>query len=183
MSVEDFFWDAENQTVRWSYKGATYNEKIDNMHQATVIKQKDFIYIEAGHNYYQDQMYYLSYDGRRIFTCDKLKGKISWQFEDQLIDIDCENILSAMLYVDHGLVIVITVSNKVDQRLKGFSLDGMLLFEKEPPQDFIFIYLSESMNKPTVVSDGGIPDASGRYRWHFTIDTKTGELSKIGLAY
>ena len=80
---------------------------------------------------------------------------------------------------------VITVSNQVDRKLKGFALDGTLLFEKEPLQGYSFKNLSTLNNQPSVVCDGGETnaDAYGRSRWHFAIDTKTGDMTKENLAY
>jgi hypothetical protein len=60
-----------------------------------------------------------------------------------------------------------------------------LLFEKEPPQGYTFMYLSTSRNHPSVVCDGGEnnADAYGRSTWRFAINTKTGDMTKENLAY
>ena len=48
-------------------------ETFENAYFASVNKQKNFVYVEAGKNYSQDQIYHLSFDGKRIFVLDKLE--------------------------------------------------------------------------------------------------------------
>jgi hypothetical protein len=42
------------------------------------------------------------------------------------------------------------------------------------------VHLTTSRNQPSVVCDGGKAnaDAYSRSSWHFTIDTKTGDMTK-----
>ena len=185
MAVENFIWDSESQSVSWTYNGKEVKEKFENAHFASLNTQKNFIYVEAGQNFSQDQIYHLSFDGKLMFSFDKVSGKVSWQHQARLIEVNCKNIVSAQLYTEQDVFIVVSVPNQTDKRLQGFALDGSLLFEKDPPQGYDFMYLSISRNQPSVVCDGGKSnsDAYGRSTWHFAIDTKTGDMTKENLAY
>lgn len=184
MTVENFIWDSQNKSVSWIYDGVVIKEIFENAHFASVNKEKNFVYVEAGENYSQDQIYHLSFDGKRIFIFDKVNDIVSWLHKDQMVEVNCKNIVNAKFY-NGQVVIIITESNGVDRRLQGFALDGTLLFEKEAPQGYKFDYLSTSKNKPSVVCDGGKTnvDDYGRSSWHFTINTKTGDMTKENLAY
>lgn len=185
MIIENFIWNSQNQSVSWTYNGKVIKETFDNAHFAFVNAQKNLVYVEAGQNYDQDQVYHISFDGKLIFTLDKVSGKVSWLYQDQLIKVDCKNIMNAQLYIGQGIVIVITAPNQADRKLQGFSLDGKLLFEKAPPQGYSFVHLSTSKNQPSVVCDGGKANADvyGRSSWHFAIDTKIGDMTKENLEY
>lgn len=185
MAVENFIWDSKNQSVSWIYGGKLIKETFENAYFASVNKQKNFVYVEAGKNYSQDQIYHLSFDGKRIFVLDKLNDKVSWLHQNKLIKICCKNIVSAQFYTGQVVLIISVASNQVNKKVQGFALDGTLLFEKEPPQGYNFVNLSTWKNQPSVVCDGGKTnaDAYGRSSWHFAIDIKTGDMTKENLAY
>ena len=73
MAVENFIWDSKNQSVSWIYGGKLIKETFENAYFASVNNQENFVYVEAGKNYSQDQIYHLSFDGKRIFVLDKLE--------------------------------------------------------------------------------------------------------------
>lgn len=185
MIVENFIWDSENQSVSWTYNGKVIKKRFENAHFASVNVQQNFVYVEAGQNYSQDQVYNLSFDGKRIFTFDKVSGKVSWLYQDQMVEVDCKNIINAQRYIGQDVVIVIATTGQSDRKLQGFALDGTLLFEKEPPQAYSFVHLSTLNDQPYVVCDGGETNADtyGRSSWNFIIDTKTGDKTKENLAY
>ncbi len=185
MAVENFIWDNENQCVSWSYNGKVFKKKFENAHFASLNTQKSFVYVEAGQNYSQDQVYYLSFDGNLIFSFDKVSNKIRWQHNGSQVEANCINLENAQFYGDFNIIIAISGTTKLDKRMKGYSLDGKLLFEKEPPQGYSFMYLSTSDNKPAIVCDGGKENADkyGRSSWYYIIDTKTGDMLKGSLAY
>lgn len=186
MAVENFSWDNENQCVSWLYNGKVFNEKFENAHFASLNTEKSFVYIEAGHNYSQDQVYYFSFDGSLIFSFDKVSNKIRWQHKGNQIEVSCVNLENAMLYSEFDVIIAIVGINQLDKRIRCYSTDGKFLFEKEPPQGYSFLYLSTTPdNKPTIVCDGGKENADkyGRSSWHYIIDTKTGDMIKGSLAY
>lgn len=114
-----------------------------------------------------------------------MSGKISWLYQNQLVEVDCKNVVNAQLYIGQGVVIAITEPSQDDRKLQGFALDGSLSFEKEAPQGYCFEYLSISNNQPSVVCDGGKSnvDVYGRSKWQFAIDNQIGDMTKENLAY
>lgn len=185
MNVRNFIWDSQNQSVSWEYNGEIIKERYENAYFATVNTQKNFVYIEAGQNYHQDQVYHISFDGKRIFTLDKLSSKVSWLYQNKIVEVACKNIVNAQFYIEKGIIMVITDSSQSHRKLKGFRLDGTVLFENEPPHGYSFVNLSTYKDEPSVVCDGGKSnaDAYGRSCWHFAIDIKTGDMTKENLAY
>ena len=185
MNIENFFWDKVNHSVSWSYNGKDIKENYENMFFATADLEKEYIFIEAGQNYSQDQIYYISFDGKLIFSFDKVVDKISWQHKNQLIEISKKNIVNAQMYFNNDIIMAIIVNSQNDKKIVGYTLDGSVLFQKEPPIGYQFMRLSMSKNIPTVVCDGGDAnaDAYGRSEFHFKIDTKTGDMIKGSLAY
>ncbi|WP_113674314.1 hypothetical protein [Vallitalea guaymasensis] len=185
MTVENFVWDSQNQSVSWIYNGKVIKETFENAYFASVDLQKNYVYVEAGQNYSRDQFYNLSFEGKRIFIFDKVSGKISWIHQNQLVEIHCKNTLNAQIYIEQNVIIIITGPNQTAINIKGFTLDGRLVFEKEPPKGYKYMYLSNYKNQPSIVCDGGENnvDDYGRSRWHFVINVNTGDMTKENLAY
>lgn len=184
MTVENFIWDSHKQTISWEYGGKSIRKTFVNAYFASVNTQGNFVYIEVGKDYSQEQVYHFSFDGEQIFTFDKVSDKVSWLHQDQLVEIDCKNIVEAQCYSEQGVVIVI-VGQDQEMKLQIFTSKGMLRIEKEPPRGYNFVHLSTSKSQPSVVCDGGkdIADVYGRSRWHFAIDTQNGDMTKENLAY
>lgn len=185
MNIQNFVWDKQNYTVSWSYNGKIIKKIFKNLHFAYLNTQENFILLKVGKNFIIEQVYYLSFEGNQLFLLDKVNGKISWQYNNQFIEINCENLESSQIYFSNGIVIAIIAMSQNERMIKGFSLDGKLMFEKKPPEGYVFKYLSTANKLPTVVCDGGKTDADiyGRSEFHFEINTKTGEMKKINLAY
>lgn len=156
-----------------------------NSIKAFLNTQENFVLLKVGKNFTAEQVYYISFEGKQLFTFDKVNGKVSWQYNNQLIDVICQNVEDAQMYFKNDIVIAIMAMSQTDKKIKGFSLDGRLIFEKEPPAGYVFKYLSTANKLPTVVCDGGKAnaDAYGRSEFHLKIDTKTGDMSKVNLAY
>ncbi len=185
MIVENFCWDSDNHSVNWEYNGKTIFKKLENAHFASVNIERKFIYVEAGYNFSQDQIYEYSFDGNLIFKVDTTSDKIVWKYKNQLIEIKEKSIKSAQIYFEQSILMLIVGQNQGDLKLRGYALDGLFLFEKAPKSGFDFMYLSSINNSPSVVCDGGKNnmDAFGRSIWHFAINPQTGELIKKNLAY
>lgn len=185
MSIENFIWDKQNESVSWSYNGKIIMKRYENMHFAYLDLKENYILVKTGKNYNIEQFYHISFEGKHIFSVDMISGKVGWQLQDRQIEVHCKNIVSAELYIKHGIIMIISAENQMEKMLKGFALDGTLLFEKKPPKGYTFHYLSASNNLPTVVCSGGKEnaDAYGRNLWHFSINPQTGEMLKISLAY
>lgn len=185
MNIQNYVWDKQNHTVSWSFNGNIIKKSFGDMHFAYLNKEENFVLLKVGKNFIVEQVYYISFEGQDIFIFDKVNGKISWQYNNHPIDVSCKNVENAQIYFNKDIVVAIIAENQSDKKIKGFALDGKLLFEKEPPEGYVFKYLSTSKNLPTVVCDGGDAnaDAYGRSEFHFIIDTKTGDMSKVSLAY
>jgi hypothetical protein len=183
MEVKNFLWNSES--VSWSYNGKSINIEYPNIIFANLDIQKNYVYIVCGKNFSEDQIHYLSFEGNQILYYDKINGKISWEFDGKLIDINCKDIIYAIREIKDELVLVISGSQQFNEKLLGFTLEGKLLFEKEPPKGYHFLYLSSVSNRPSVVCQGGKEqtDSFGRNEWHFILDMKTGEMLKSDLAY
>jgi hypothetical protein len=183
MEVKDFIWDLD--IVSWSYNEKNIKIQFSNINFANVDSVKNYVYIVCGENFSEDQVYYLSFEGKQIFAYDKKSGKISWDYKDRLVEINCKNITSAKLESKDGIVLVISGSQNSNEKLLGFTLDGVQLFEKAPPKGYHFLYFSSVSNRLSIVCEGGKDqaDAYGRNNWHFVIDTKIGEMVKSNLAY
>ncbi|WP_339158198.1 hypothetical protein MKX50_01365 [Paenibacillus sp. FSL W8-0186] len=185
MGIDNFKWDDQDRSVSWLYNGKHITKKYDNAYFASLNNEKQYVVVEAGQNYSPDLIFYLSFEGKQIFNLDKVNDKISWQLQDHLIQVNCKNILNAQIYPEQGVAIVISKENQFEKVLKGYAMDGTLLFVKHPPQGFDFSYLSTLKNQPSVVCEGDEDhtDVYGRSGWSFIIDTKTGDMTKGNLAY
>lgn len=183
MIVKNFVWDSKS--VSWIFEGRVINKTFENVHFAVFDTQKEVVYVEAGKNYSQDQVYNISFDGKEVFMFDKIVGKICWIYQKKLVQVIRDNIISVQPYNEYGLIIAIVEKCQDNRRLQAFKLDGTMFFEKQPPQGYKFLYLASSNNCHSVVCDGGESkaDAYGRSSWHFSIDIKTGNMIKENLAY
>ena len=185
MSIQNYIWDKQNHTVSWSFNGKIIKKSFKNMHFSYLNTEENFVIIKVGKNFIVEQVYYISFEGKEIFSFDKENSKISWLYNNQLIAINCPNAESAQIYFANGIVMAITAISKIDKKIVGYTIDGSLLFEKEPPVGYQFVRLSTYKNLPAVVCDGGDAnaDAYGRSTWHFAINTKTSDMTKENLAY
>ena len=59
MTIDNFVWDIKNQSVSWIYEGKTIKETFVNAYFASVDKQNNYVYVESGNNYSQEQIYHL----------------------------------------------------------------------------------------------------------------------------
>lgn len=184
MIVKDFIWNSNS--VSWSNHEEMIELNLSNIQFATLDQQNKYVYVECGKDLSsKTQFYYFLFDGRRIFGYDKINGLISWLYNERLVEVECEDILTSKLEMKDAIILVISRDQQEKEKLTGFTLDGVLLFEKEPPKGYHFLYFSTVSNKPSVVCAGERDQADkfGRNDWHFKIDTKTGELLKSNLAY
>lgn len=185
MSTDNFKWDDEKRSVSWQFNGKHITKRYDDAYFSSLNNEKQYVVVEAGQNYSQDRIFYLSFEGKEIFNIDMVNDMMSWQLQDELIQVNCKNIVSAQIYMEQDVVLVISKENRVENVLKGYAMDGTLLFVKHPPQGFGFAYLSTIRNQPSVVCNGDKDntDGYGRNSWNFIINTKTGDMTKGNLAY
>ncbi|MFD0671931.1 hypothetical protein [Cohnella sp. GCM10027633] len=184
MSFEEFNWDSKAQCVSWLFEGILISSKYQDAYLASVDIVNQHVIVEAGKNYSQDQVYFLTTSGEQIFKLDKINNIVLWKLQNQSVELSCNNILNGKFYVQHRICIVISIEND-SEVLKGFALDGTLLFINHPPKGFKLIYLSTYNGQPSVVCDADEvnSDQFGRNRWHLIINKITGALVKADLAY
>jgi hypothetical protein len=114
---------------------------------------------------------------------DKGKNRINWNNNGVPVSVSCEFPSSAQLFASWRVVLVLAGAAEFPTVLLGFALDGKKIFEKEPPEGFVFSYLTEHPTAGLAVVCGGKERIDGWYDWHFVVDPSTGELTKHCPAY
>jgi len=185
MDIENFIWDKKNQSLSWSYNGNMIKKIFENMNFANYDLNNNYVLVKIGKEFKVEQVYYLSFEGKQIFAFDKINDKVEWKQKDRLVEVDCKDIVHANIYFEQDVILVISGESQNNRLLKGYGKDGKELFIKKPPQGYTFNYLSALKNQPAVVCNGGKENADqyGRSSWYFSIDFKTGDMSKENLAY
>ncbi|RIW30388.1 hypothetical protein D3H55_16755 [Bacillus salacetis] len=165
--------------------GTVIKNNYEHAYFATINENEDYVFVEAGENYEQERVYYISFDGDQIFSFDKLTGNVSWLNRNKQIQIKCKNAIGAHRYSEHNIIIVVNQNGISATKLNGYALDGTLLFEKDSSDGFDFVYLTTFRSSPYIVYDGGKANADsfGRSWWNFSIDPRSGKLNKEHLAY
>jgi len=181
MSGVDYKFDSSN--VIWEYNSKKVELQISKINFVNVEKENRYIYIVCGENFSEDTIYYYSFEGNKIFSYDKIKGTVSWDYKGKSVELKCKDIINAKLFLEQEVVIILANGQNSKDRVIGYNLEGGLKFEKYAPKDYKFLYLSTSSDKITVVCEGSHSDSYGRNSWHFELDLSTGELTKINLAY
>ncbi|WP_113929483.1 hypothetical protein [Bacillus sp. P14.5] len=185
MAIKNFKWDSQSQSVCWVYNGTTIKSTYEHAYFATLDENENYVFVEAGENNNQEQMYYISFDGKPIFSFDRLTGTVSWLNGNKQVQINALNAIGAHRYSEHNLIIVVKQSGPSATKLCGYSTDGILLFESDSPEGFVFVYLTTFKSSPYIVYDGGkaYADPYGRSSWIFSVDPRSGKLNKENLAY
>ncbi|WP_226668917.1 hypothetical protein [Metabacillus litoralis] len=181
MGINNLLWDSEK--VSWKYLTSKIELKLSNINFVNVDQLENHIYIVCGECFAEDEIYYYTFNGERKLSYSKISGKIIWEHDGKLVEIDCKNIVSAKMQKDDKLLWVLTESSSQREKLLVFALNGDLLYELTSPKDYKFVYLSSIDGEPTIVCEGANEDKYGRNRWHFIINKTTGDLEKVSLAY
>jgi hypothetical protein len=116
----------------------------------------------------------------------KIDEGLLWVNEGVLIRPKITNVKQAKYYKEKGLIVVLAGNNKnLSDKIYGISEDGRVMFEKSPMEGYKFQYLSyQSLTDITlvcVVIDKQITNE----KWpniHFSVNSKNGELKRIGVA-
>ncbi|OIK13336.1 hypothetical protein [Bacillus sp. MUM 13] len=183
MEIIDFSWDLES--AGWTYEGKEVHVALSNINFANLDAEENYIYIVCGENFSENNIHYLTFDGKEILAYDKTSGSITWEYDGNIIEVQCEHLENARLYTMESLIMAIAADGQGNTKLIGWRLDGTLAFETAAPPEYKLSYLSSVDKKPTVVCEGSPAqsDKYGRNTWHFSIDTATGELIKSELAH
>ncbi|MEK4509228.1 hypothetical protein [Paenibacillus sp. FSL K6-2524] len=72
MNTDNFKWDDEKRSVSWLFNGKHITKRYDDAYFASLNNEKQYVVVEAGQNYSQDQIIYLSFEGKQIFNIDKV---------------------------------------------------------------------------------------------------------------
>ncbi len=177
----DYIFDSNN--VTWEYNSKKVELQISNIKFVNVEKENRYVYIVCGEEFSEDIIYYYSFEGNRIFLCDKVKGAVSWDLEGKSVRLNCNCVIHAKIFLEKEIVIVLENGQNSRDRVIGYNLEGGIKFENYAPRDYKFLYLSTVQDRITVVCEGSISDSYGRYSWHFELDLSTGELTKKNIAY
>lgn len=185
MEIKKFNWDKDTGIVSWFYNEKMIERKFDSIYFASINLDEKQVYVEAGKNYSQDEICYLSFEGELIFIFNKIENKIKWKVLNNSIEVNCEGLKHAKYFKSQAVILVISIINQAKENLICYDVEGNLLFEKESPLGYKYVYLSSFEGTPSVVCEGGDlkVDSFGRNTWHYIINIKTGELLKGGLAY
>lgn len=181
MSSVGYKFDSNN--VTWEYNSKIVELQISNIKFVNVEKDNRYIYIVCGENFSEDITHYYSFEGNRIFSYDKIKDMVSWDLKGNSVELNCNEVINAKLFIDQEIVIVLENGQNSKDRVIRYNLVGEIKFENYAPEEYKFLYLSTSQDRITVVCEGGNSESYGRNSWHFEFDLSTGELTKINLAY
>jgi|APDOM4702015159_1054818.scaffolds.fasta_scaffold00578_3 hypothetical protein len=181
MAFDNFEWNKEEGSISWTFQGESQTHKIRNLYYAALNLEQNYVYLETGKNYNQDEIYYLLEDGLILFKCNKDTNEILLRNNDSYTTIICKNIVNSSYSVKHQIALVITSNNKI----LGYDIRGTSIFETPAPEEYCFLYFSTKNDKLVVIAEktDGDEDEYGRNRRHFIIDEKSGKLSKSDLAY
>lgn len=116
------------------------------------------------------------------FTYDKDSCTISWAINGKTISFNCEHLQNARAYTEIKLVLAIAGLDN-NARLIGFDENGQQMFEVNPPDKFIFWYLSEQSETEPVVVCVTDEKIDGWNDWRFLVDPSTGKLTRHCRAY
>jgi hypothetical protein len=185
MPFDNFTWNNKEECVSWIFEGRLLIRKFKNLQFASLNIENNYVYIEAGQNYKQDEIYYILENGNILFVCNKKENIISWRNDYSEINVLCDNIIATKYYINQYTILVIVLINISNTMLLGYQIDGTLLFRVSPPENYKLLYFSTFENNPAVIGERikGFEDDYERSRCHFIINLKSGDLTKGTIAY
>ncbi len=176
--------DIENNTVSWKINNMIYKVQINGLRAATILDEQ-IIYIKNLNQKNEMQVQYYSLTGDFIFSYTKNNGSVSWNSKYGHKEIFVSELLSADIYQHEEVVIALSGVKNRNCKLLIYSFDGNLKVQCHEPENYYFSYLSTYEGRPAIVCIGNekTEDKYGRNDWKFVINTITGELTKMSLAY
>jgi hypothetical protein len=178
----NFKWDNKKNTISWINRRKLINLYFENLIFASIDKDSCIVYVVAGENFNQDEVFYIQEDGSILFKCIKKKDIVTWKCGVNYVEIKCKNIISALYFIKHNLIIIIYMKFN-NKYIIGYDLSGKRIFNNTPDEECEMLYLTEIENKPVVVCDSKINDKYGRSRYSYEVNKATGELKKKDIAY
>jgi uncharacterized protein with WD repeat len=168
--------------ITWKFQGNTIELDIKDAFFASTDSTEKYVYIEAGKDFQSDRSYYFEPNGQLHFFHDENQGKISWEFKGVKNNIYDIGEINVGYYPEKERIIILNISNAL---IKGYNLEGELLFSVPEPKGYKMQYSSILEERLLVVCDKeeGTVDQYGRFRVNFYIDSISGELEKGNIAY
>ncbi|HEY9060822.1 MAG TPA: hypothetical protein VIO64_10030 [Pseudobacteroides sp.] len=117
------------------------------------------------------------------FKTDKALSTISWCLDGKPTVINCENLHDARLFLREETILALTGEGDFPSILFGFSIEGSKKFEVPPPDGFLFSYFTQHATTNIAVVCIAKTYMEGRSDWHYSIDTQSGNLTKLSPAY
>lgn len=184
MNVSSLDSDIQNGKVSWIYNKNKYEVVVKNLIFANVNEKEKLIYTTSGKNYCEDTVYFYSYKAKLIMSYSKDTSQVCLEYNENLIIKHLDYLNQANIYKELDIIIVLT-RQKNDKKLMIYHIDGGIICEKREPKDYYFSHLTSDGDKPAIVCDGDekTKDKYGRSTWKFSINSITGELIKLSLAY
>lgn len=168
--------------ITWEFQGDIIELDIKGAFFVTTDSTENYVYIEAGKDFESDRIYYFEPDGQLNFLFDERQGEISWKFKDIKKSIHDIGEINVGYYPEKERILILNTS---DALIKGYNLEGELLFSVAEPRGYKMQYSSEIGERLVIVCDkeDGAEDQYGRFRVNFYLDYFSGELEKGNIAY
>lgn len=168
--------------ISWKFQGEIIELYIRDAFFATTDSTENYVYVESGEYFQTDRIYYFEPNGQLNFLFDEKQGKISWKFKGIKRIIQDTGDINVGYYPDKERILILNYS---DALIKGYNLEGKLLFSVTEPNGYKMQYSSETDERLIIVCDKEdcAEDQYGRFRVNFYIDSFSGKLEKGNIAY
>ncbi len=117
-----------------------------------------------------------------FFAYDQANGLLVYKIGQEKLSIKQKGITSAIYYPSEERIICLYTLEETE-RLVGFDLLGVILFDVSPPKHYSFWYLSVQKLQIACQANSDQVEPSGRSGWWFSIDPNDGSLLKAGWVY
>lgn len=168
--------------ISWEFQGEIIELDISGAFFATTDSAENYVYVESGEGFHTDRIYYFEPNGQLNFLYDVKQGEISWKFKGIKRIIQDTGDINVGYYPNKERILILNYSQA---RIKGYNLEGKLLFSVAEPNGYKMQYSNESDEQLLIVCDkeDGAEDQYGRFRVNFFIDSFSGKLEKGNIAY
>lgn len=117
-------------------------------------------------------------------TYDSKDQIVRWKYNNLDIERSVVNVKSVLADSTYEFVLILFQSESTGtHKIIEFAGSGEEMFQINPPDKYSFYYLSHHTNAPISVVCQGPADQFGRTDYHFSVNTKNGDLKFLGLAY
>ena len=172
-----------SNSVSWSFNDEEIIIRLNNVFFAAENRMLNLVKIDTGKNFIEKKCFFYNYDGSLKLCYDLELGSIEWNEGGINRYLCITNLDQVGFFPQKGRILIITNDNK--QELRGYTLEGKLLFSTGGPLGFHMKFFTMEHEKVIVTCDGDKKneDTYGRFRYNFYVDLDSGEFVKGGLAY